>query len=129
MRTVFLAVGAILIANVSIAQTLLPAPGVPLDVATRRAAIITNLQYDLSLSIPDALPTPLTGETTIRFELKDASAPLVLDFETSRDNVKWIDANGKPAPINYVNGHIVLPAASLTTGANTIHIAFTAGDA
>jgi aminopeptidase N len=129
MRTVFLAFGAILIANVSAAQTLTPDSGVPLDVATRRAAIISNLQYDLSLSIPDALATPLTGETTIRFELKDASAPLVLDFETSRDNVKSIDANGKAAPINYVNGHLVLPAASLTTGANTIRIAFNAGDA
>ena len=129
MRTVFLAFGAILIANMSAAQTPSPAPGVPLDVATRRAAIISNLQYDLSLSIPDALATPLTGETTIRFELADASAPLVLDFETSRDNVRAIDANGKAAPINYVNGHIVLPAASLTTGANTIRIAFNAGDA
>ena len=73
-----------------------PDAGVPLDVATRRAAIVSNLRYELSLSIPEALASPLTGTTTIRFDLKDASAPLVLDFETSREHVKSVDANGKP---------------------------------
>ena len=97
--------------------------------ATRRAAIVSGLQYDLSLSIPDALASPLTGSTTIRFELRDASAPLVLDFETSRDHVKSLDANGKPVAIHYTNGHIVLPAASLVAGANTIRIGFDAGNA
>ncbi len=92
-------------------------------------AIVSGLHYDLSLSIPDAITTPLTGSMTIRFDLKDASAPLVLDFETSREHVKSIEANGKPAAINYVNGHIVIPAASLAAGANTIRIAFDAGNA
>ncbi len=101
----------------------------PLEVATRRAAIVSGLHYDLSLSIPEALASPLTGSTTIRFDLKDASAPLVLDFETSREHVKSIEANGKPAAVNYVNGHIVIPAASLAAGANTIRIAFDAGNA
>ena len=113
----------------STAQTLTPAPGVPLDVATRRAVIVTGLQYDLSLSIPDAITTPLTGSMTIRFDLKDASAPLVLDFETSREHIKSIDANGTPAAIHYVNGHIVIPAAALAAGANTVRIAFDAGNA
>ena len=111
------------------AQTMTPDSGVPLDVATRRAAIVSNLRYELSLSIPEALASPLTGTTTIRFDLKDASSPLVLDFETSREHVKSVDANGKPVPINYVNGHIVIPAVSLTAGANTVRIAFDAGDA
>ena len=111
------------------AQTATPAAGVPLEVAERRAAVISDLRYDLALSIPEALTAPLTGTTTIRFTLKDASAPLVLDFETSRDHVQSVDANGQPAAFSYVNGHIVVPAASLRTGANTIRVAFTAGDA
>jgi len=110
------------------AQTMTPAAGVPLDVATRRAAIVSNLRYDLDLSIPEASSSPLTGSTTIRFDLKDASAPLVIDFETSRDHVKSVDANRQPA-FAYTNGHIVIPAASLVAGANTIRIAFDAGDA
>lgn len=129
MRNVSLAFAALLIAQVSTAQTSSPASGVPLDIATRRAAIVSGLQYDLSLSIPEALAAPLTGTTTIRFDLKDATAPLVLDFETSRDNVKTVEANGKPVPVAYVNGHIVIPAASLIAGANTIRIGFNAGDA
>jgi aminopeptidase N len=113
----------------STAQTLTPAAGVPLDVATRRAAIVSRLQYDLSLSIPDTLSAPLTGSMTIRFDLKDASAPLVLDFETSREHVKSVDANGIPAPITYTNGHIIIPSASLAAGANTLRITFDAGNA
>ncbi len=129
MRPSCLALALLLIATPSTAQTLNPASGVPLDVATRRAAIISGLQYDLSLSIPDALASPLTGSTTIRFDLREAAAPLVLDFETSREHVTSLEANGTPAAINFVNGHIVIPAASLVAGANTIRITFDAGNA
>ena len=111
------------------AQTMTPDSGVPLDVATRRAASVSNLRYALSLSIPEALASPLTGTMTIRFDLKDSSAPLVLDFETSREHVQSVDANGKAVSINYVNGHIVIPAGSLTAGANIVRILFDAGDA
>ncbi|WP_310424995.1 hypothetical protein [Chamaesiphon sp. VAR_48_metabat_135_sub] len=111
------------------AQTASPAPGVPLDVATRRAAIVSNLRYELSLTIPEALASPLSGSNTIRFSLSDASAPLVLDFETSAANVKAVDANGKASPYRYVNGHIVIPAASLVAGANHVTVTFDAGDA
>ena len=106
-----------------------PDPGVPLDVATARAANVSDLRYELSLSIPETLTAPLTGTTTIRFTLKDASQPLVIDFETSREHVKSVTANGRPADFSYVNGHIVLPPASQTRGTNAITITFNAGDA
>src|SRR3972149_4238444 len=89
-------------AGAAAAQTATPAAGVPHEVATRRAAAISGVRYDLSLSIPAALAAPLTGTTTIRFARSDPSAPLVLDFETSREHVKSVDANGKPA-FAYVN--------------------------
>ena len=111
------------------AQTVTPDAGVPLGIATQRAANISDLRYELALSIPDAITAPLTGTTTLRFTLKDAKAPLVIDFDTSPDQVKSVDANGKPAAFAFVNGHIVVPAASLVTGANTIRIAFNAGNA
>lgn len=111
------------------AQTASPAPGVPLDVATARAANISNLRYELTLSIPDDLAAPLTGSNTIRFTLKNPGAPLVLDFETSRAHVKSVEANGQPSPFLFINGHIVVPAASLSAGANTVRVVFDAGDA
>jgi aminopeptidase N len=124
-----LGLGLVLVAAAASGQTMTPAPGVPLDVAARRAAIVSNLRYELSLSIPGALAAPVTGTTTVRFDLKDNSAPLVLDFETSREHVKSVDANGRPAELHYVNGHIVIPAALLAQGANTVRIAFEAGGA
>jgi aminopeptidase N len=129
MRVFLAAAGLVLMTSPSLAQTLTPASGVPLEVATRRAAAIGKLRYELSLSIPDAIASPLTGSTTIRFDLLDAAAPLVIDFETSRDHVRSVEANGKPATFTYVNGHIVIAAASLAAGPNTIRIAFNAGDA
>ncbi len=111
------------------AQTTTPDPGVPLDVATARAANVSGLRYDLSLSIPAIIAAPLTGTNTIRFTLKDASTPLVLDFETSAAHITAVEANGRPSEFNYINGHIVIPAASLAAGANVIRVAFRAGDA
>ena len=72
-----------------------PESGVPLDVATRRAANISALRYEMALAIPEAVASPLTGTETVRFDLKDASSPLVIDFETSREHVKSVEANGK----------------------------------
>jgi aminopeptidase N len=130
MRRSLALTGAVLFAAATAsAQTMTPESGVPLDVATRRAATISALRYDLALSIPDAVAVPLTGTETLRFELKDASAPLVIDFETTREHVTSVTANGKPADFAFTNGHIVVPAASLSTGTNTITIAFNAGDA
>ncbi len=129
MRVLLVLMGLAAAATPAAAQTMTPSAGVPLDVATRRAAIISGLHYELSLSIPEALASPLTGVTTIRFDLLDATAPLVLDFETSRDHVKSIDANGAAVAITFVNGHLVIPAAALVAGANRIRIAFDAGNA
>lgn len=136
MRALLVLAGLTFMTVSSSAQTMTPQAGVPLDVATRRAAMVSNLRYSLDLSIPGALSSPLTGFTTLRFDLKDASVPLVIDFEpspstslgTGRDHVTSVDANGHTAFV-YSNGHIVIPAASLTAGANTVRIAFTAGDA
>ena len=110
------------------AQTSTPAPGVPLDVATRRAAVIFDLGYDLSLTIPKALADPITGSTRITFDLRDNTTPLVIDFETSRDHVRSVKANDAIAAFEYVNGHIVVPNTALKVGRNIIEIAFTAGN-
>ena len=48
-------------ASAASAQTPTPGAGVPLELATRRAAIVSDLRYELSLSIPDAMTAPLTG--------------------------------------------------------------------
>jgi aminopeptidase N len=101
---------------------------VPLDVATRRAVIISDLRYSLLLRIPEALSDPITGSTRISFDLRDNTTPLVIDFETSRDHVKAVAVNSTAAPFEYLNGHIVLPNTALKVGRNEIDIEFSAGD-
>ena len=128
MRLITMAVLVSLCAAVASSQTAMPAPGVPLDVATRRAAVISNLRYHLSLAIPKALAEPITGTTSISFELKDNTDPLVIDFETSRDHVGSVTANGVSTHFEYVNGHIVVPTTALKVGPNAVEIAFTAGN-
>jgi aminopeptidase N len=115
-------------ATSAVAQTATPAAGVPLEVATRRAAVIADLRYNVSLSIPKALADPITGHTTITFDLKDNTEPLVIDFETSRDHVKSVTANGAATHFDYVNGHIVIPTTALKVGRNSIEVGFNAGN-
>ena len=85
-------------------------------------------RYDLSLTIPKALADPITGTTSITFDLRDNTTPLVIDFETSRDHVRSVKANGAIAAFEYVNGHIVVPNTALKVGRNIVEIAFTAGN-
>jgi aminopeptidase N len=55
-------------------------PGIPLAVAEARAARIANVRYDLTFAIPDLASDPITGTAAIRFDLKDAGQPVVIDF-------------------------------------------------
>ena len=120
------------------AQTANPNPGIPLDVADARAERISELRYDLRLSIPQQLAEPITGINVISFDLGGTEVPastgavidpLVIDFAPSREHVTSVSANGKDTPVHWTNGHIVVPASALTNGRNTIEIAFRAGDA
>jgi aminopeptidase N len=111
------------------AQTATPAPGIPLAVATRRAAIVKDLRYELSLAIPREQKAPITGTMTARFALSDASAPLVFDFAPGAANVQAVRVNGTAATATFPQDHIVVPASALKTGATEVAIDFTAGDA
>ena len=111
------------------AQTSSPPPGVALDLATSRAAVIFDLRYHLTLKVPKALAEPITGTNRLTFDLRNNTQPLVIDFETSRDHLKAVQANGVDAAFQYLNGHIIVPSTALKTGRNEIVVTFNAGDA
>jgi len=48
------------------AQVAEPGTGVPLELAQARAEAISELRYELQLSIPDALNEPVTGTNELR---------------------------------------------------------------
>ena len=126
---VWLAVAFLTLPSLGVAQTANPAPGIPLEVAEVRAERISNLRYSLTLTVPDQVAAPIDGRNTLAFDLSVADDPLVIDFATSRDHVKSVNANGRGVDVVWTNGHIVFPAAALKRGANQIDIAFRAGDA
>lgn len=111
------------------AQTAEPAAGVSRELASQRAGLIGDLEYALTLSVPATLAEPLRGSVLIRLILKDASQPLVIDFEPGTDHVERLEVNGLPAVFTQVNGHLVISAAALALGANSVSIDFQAGDA
>jgi aminopeptidase N len=104
-----------------------PGPGIPLSLAEERGRRISDLRYELHVSIPAERSAPVTGRVTISFVLKDATRSLALDF-ASPQFVKGISTNAKPSTISRVPDHVVVPAADLREGNNEIAIEFVAGE-
>ena len=104
-----------------------PTEGISQGLASERAANISSVRYDLSLSVPPARSQPVRGTAAIRFVLADR-APLIVDFAQPAGNVSSIRSNGQPADVRAEHGHLVVPAESLKRGENLVEIAFTAGD-
>jgi aminopeptidase N len=109
------------------AATAPPGRGVPAALATERAAGIRALRYELLFRVPEIKGESLRGTETVRFQLT-APRPVVLDFEQKRDRILSVQANGKAAPFDFVNGHTLVPAASVKAGENAIRVEFLAGD-
>jgi aminopeptidase N len=105
------------------------ATGVPLSLAQSRAARVSGLRYDLEFAIPVSATERLTGHAAIRFQLKDTSSALPIDFSEPANHVSSLSINGRATDVHAIDGHVILPAGSLRTGANEVRIAFIAGDA
>ena len=97
--------------------------GIPRALAQERAARVSDLHYQLSYTlVPHAPSTEATEQ--IRFNLSDASTPLLLDFRDG--SLSSLTLNGSTVPAEIQNGHIVLPVADLRSGPNIVDAKFTA---
>jgi aminopeptidase N len=97
--------------------------GISRALAQERAARVSDLHYKLAYKlIPHAASTEATEE--IRFVLRDADAPLLLDFRDGQ--IAELRVNGVAVPAAIDHGHVVLPASALRGGANTVEAHFTA---
>ena len=106
-----------------------PEPGVSLALATERAQSIEALRYDLAFAIPVAPTAPITGKAVIRFNAKDVTRPLVLDFSPGADHISSISVAGRPSHFRLVKDHIIIPSSELASEDNAVEISFRAGDA
>ena len=107
-----------------------PDPGISQALAQERTSRVSDLRYDLALTVPLDSKARITGRQVVSFTLRDAGAPLSLDFDPDRSGrVLRIQADGASIDARQVNGHLVLPASALHAGANRVAIEFEAGDA
>ena len=106
------------------------AAGVPLALATERAADIRDLRYQLAFSIPASQSEPIVASETIRFTLKDASRPQAIDFvDRTHTALSNVSVNGRAFQVPVVDDHIVIPPERLVAGENVVEIGFVASDA
>lgn len=116
-----------------------PAPGIDRGLARARAARLSHVGYDLRLHLAHDV-TAVPGTVTITFTLAAAAptahavaaaqpplapeAPdLVLDWQG--ESLRDVTINGTPVTLRAVHDHVILPAALLRIGANTVTAAFT----
>jgi len=118
---------ALLFAIVTIPAGPPPEPGVSQALAERRSKTIRNVRYELAFDIPPAPADPVRGRARVRFELREPG-DVVLDFAVPADRLLAVSIAGARVEAPQVNGHIVVPAASLTIGENEVAIDFLAGD-
>jgi aminopeptidase N len=104
-------------------------PGVSAQLASDRAPRVSDLRYQLALTVPAERTGRIAGRETITFRLAGAGRPLLLDFEPNGAGaVHAVEVNGQRAAAALRDGHIVL-TDGLREGENHLAIAFDAGDA
>ncbi len=106
-----------------------PGPGISESLAANRRARIRALRYELSFLIPAEPRAPIEGREVLRFTLKQAKHPLVLDFAPGAASVASIVSPRGPVAWRAAEGHLILPTSALRVGENRFEIAFRAGDA
>jgi aminopeptidase N len=114
--------------NIVTAGALPVEPGVALELARYRAANVTNINYRLYFDVPDDAESPIDANLRVSFKLASNKQPLQLDFREDSGLLASVSCNGMAIEIDHRDEHLVIPVRALTVGANTLEIAFTAGN-
>lgn len=102
--------------------------GVSLELAKYRKSVISSVNYQLEFRVPNAADQRIQSLETITFNLSDVSKDILLDFRESAEMLQYLEINGVTQEIQFDKEHIVLPAATLKKGVNTVGINFFAGE-
>jgi len=102
--------------------------GISLRLNNLRKETISQPVYKLFFKIPENKTTPIEGNLTLRFKLKNKNYPVILDFQNPKKFVHQVTANGKDSHYRFQNGHVIIPIRELKKGTNTVKITFTAGN-
>ena len=106
-----------------------PEAGVALALAEDRAARVSNVRYQLRFVVPALQTDAVSGEVTVRFDLKDASRPLAIDFAGPAAALGTVTVSGRTVSSRWINEHVIISPEDLRTGANEITLQFRSADA
>ena len=73
-----------------VAPQLAPVNGVALDMAERRAAVLSDINYALSFEIPAAVSDDILLREVLTFNLSRADQDLQLDFREAAEKLKTL---------------------------------------
>ncbi len=97
-----------------------PAAGISRELASARAARLSDLHYALSFDLQPHAPT-VPGEETLTFR-DSGTGDLALDYRDGA--LSSAQLNGQPISAALVNGHLMLPGARLIRGSNELKLGF-----
>ncbi len=103
-------------------------PGVTWALASHRANTISELRYNISLSVPASRDEQIRGHEIVSFTLSDRDHPVVLDFKDATERVVSVKVDGNDVSYETVNDHLIVHPDALLDGLNAIEIEFVAGD-
>ncbi|MDC1287584.1 M1 family aminopeptidase [Gammaproteobacteria bacterium] len=101
-------------------------PGVSAELAQYRATSISDLSYELTMSVPEDAQAALVGVIVIEFDLVRDDFPLQIDFRHGDGAVVSVRSNGRPLQHRVESEHIVIPTGELSIDRNSIEIEFRA---
>ena len=106
------------------ADAVKPKVGISHGLAVSRAARVSDVRYRIAFALAEHADA-IHGRETIAFALAAKGADdLVLDFREG--SIESAKLNGSSVVTGLVNGHLMLPAAKLRAGANTVELDYTA---
>ncbi len=103
--------------------------GVSYELAQWRKSTLTNIQYGLSLKIPESKSERISGTEVLTFNYKkNDETSLLIDFKEEPSSLLSVSVNGQTIKPVLENEHVVIDAQYLKSGPNQIHFNFLAGN-
>lgn len=103
--------------------------GVSYELAQWRKSTLTNIQYGLSLKIPESKSERISGTEMLTFNYKkNDETSLLIDFKEELSSLLSLSVNGQTIKPVLENEHVVIDAQYLKSGPNQIHFNFLAGN-
>lgn len=128
LRTLFLIPACLLLVHCSTVGDPEEYIGVPFELAQTRKAALSQIEYALTVRVPEAREEPVSGSATISFHVADPNADVILDFKAPRENLESVSQGGRPTAFSFERGQIRLPSSALVEGRNRFEFSFRSAD-